>query len=254
MHAGVHLLDKIGELAVRLAVPAGFEVVDLALGVYDEDLVQLDSHIAVAHCVSVAVAEPTVKRLRVRRKQVLYGLETRDFEDLGFLLYNFAVEGPHESVGAHDDGSFGQAVAALAQASDVRSRRVGLPDGARSEVKDLVAVGRNSGEKLCNAGVRPVVAEAWEHVAKHVALGDGAVHVGYHDLGGVIVEIDFAVDPRGALERANDFERDFVDTFFELKQFQLRRGGRVCPSKDLAFSLVFFQLHEFGISICDLTV
>lgn len=61
MHAGIHLLNQVAKLPVRFAVPACFEVVNFTLWVDDENLVQLNPDVAVAHGICVAVAKPTVK-------------------------------------------------------------------------------------------------------------------------------------------------------------------------------------------------
>lgn len=50
------------------------------------------------------------------------------------------MERRHEAIRAHDDRAFGELVVALADTLEVIACRVGLADGTRGEVHDLVAI------------------------------------------------------------------------------------------------------------------
>lgn len=78
------------------------------------------------------------------------------------------VQGGHEAVGRHDDGSFGQLEAVLSDALEVLPRSVGLTDCARSEVHHLVPVASDIGVELGDAEVGPVAADHGEDVAESV--------------------------------------------------------------------------------------
>ena len=140
MHAGVHLVNQVAQLFVRLAIPARFKVVDLALRINDEDFVQLNPDIAIAHSVGISVAKPAVKRVRVGRKEVLNCLKTSNLEDLGLLLNDFTVKRAHQSVWAHDYRTFRQTVLALAQVSNISARRVCLSNCSSSQIENMISV------------------------------------------------------------------------------------------------------------------
>lgn len=71
MYAWVHLVNQVAQLLVRLAIPTGFEVVDLTFRINYEDFMQLNTNIAIAHSVGISVAKTAVKWVRIRWKEVL---------------------------------------------------------------------------------------------------------------------------------------------------------------------------------------
>jgi hypothetical protein len=53
------------------------------------------------------------------------------------------MQGRHQTIWTHDDRSFRELITALTDALEIVSGRIGLTDGSRGEVHDLVAVVAN---------------------------------------------------------------------------------------------------------------
>ena len=73
-------------------------------------------------------------------EQSAYVPQRHDFELLRTAIDHFALEGVQQAVGRHNDRAGRQCALALLERRDVSARDVGLPDGARGEVEQTVAV------------------------------------------------------------------------------------------------------------------
>ena len=78
------------------------------------------------------------------------------------------MKGCHQSVGTHDDGTLGQLVVVLFNSFEIVSCPIGLANGSRREVHDLVAVTAYIGVQFRHAKVRPISADHCKHVPKGV--------------------------------------------------------------------------------------
>ena len=133
-------------------------------------------------------------------KERLDVLEAVDLEDLGLLLDDLLAEGGEERRGRDEQRSLGQREAALVDAAQEVARQLGLADGARRQVDELVLVALDGGEVVGDARLRPVEAEHGQHVAPHVRLGDRAVDVRYDHLVRVGPQEDVGDDACRALQ------------------------------------------------------
>ena len=84
------------------------------------------------------------------------------------IAINVPVQGGHEPVRTHDDGTFRKLVLVLLNTPKIISRRVGLTNRTGSEVHDFVPVATNVSVQLCHTKVCPVATDHCEHMTKSV--------------------------------------------------------------------------------------
>lgn len=133
---------------------------------------------------------------------------------------DLSFEGADQPVRAEDDRAVGHAKhLILHDALDVVSRVVSLPDRSGGQVEELIAVFLDICIQFSYTLVTPVLAEAGEHMAKHIALGDGAVNVrDYYSLR-VVPEENAPFDHLLTLDARLDGEGNFIRTIPQVKLF-----------------------------------
>ena len=191
---GEHLVDQFGEQGVGLFV-GGVEMMDLALGVNDEDLAQTGAHGSVAYRVCVAVTEPRIERIPFVREKIPNVFQCGNLEHLRLPVDDLSLERADEAVRAHDDGAVGHVEdLVLDDAPDVVPGGVCLPYGSRGQVEELVVVLLDGRVQLGDAFVAPVLAQAGQDMAEHVALSDRAIDVRDYDPLAILPKEDASAD------------------------------------------------------------
>ena len=174
-----------------------------------EDPRDRDPHRPVGVGVVGTIAVPGEERI-LPLEERLNVLQTSDFELLGISVDDFSFESMNKRVRIKKERSLGQTDVSLLQRLEVVLGDGGLADGPGTEVHDLVAVVPDLGVELGHSRLGPVPAYHGQEVPEDIALGDGAVDVGYDDLVVVVPEVDVAPAPGGPLEGRGDTELHLV--------------------------------------------
>lgn len=74
----------------------------------------------------------------------------------------------HQPIGTHDDGTLWELIIVLLDPLQIISCRVGLANGPRGQVHDLVPISADIGIKLRHTEMRPVSSDHGEDMAEGI--------------------------------------------------------------------------------------
>ena len=122
-------------------------------------------------------------------------LQRGDLEYLRFLKNHFSAEGPHKSVGTHNNGALRKPSLSLVlpQFAQIISSGVASSDSSCGQVEHLVSIFSNFGKQVADAVMAPIDTESRQDVAQRIRSGNCSINVRDDNLCVVIPQKDLAL-------------------------------------------------------------